>query len=103
MYEDGPGNNQKSYGAGIEIFWFDTISGSILFIEIFLGLIQTFDYILMIPIIILSVAILVYGLILSLEQEDVKSLSIGLLEVQHPNYREVLREVFAMSFLLGSQ
>jgi len=100
MYEDGPGNNQKSYGAGIELFWFDTISGSILFIEIFLGLIQTFDYILMIPIIILSVAILVYGLILSLEQrrrEIAIHRTIGGSASQLQSM--VLREVFAMSFV----
>ena len=39
-----------------------------MFLRIFLGLVQVFDYILMIPIVILSFAVLIYGLILSLEQ-----------------------------------
>ena len=32
------------------------------------GLVQIFDYIIMIPIVILSIAVLIYGLVLSLEQ-----------------------------------
>ena len=39
-----------------------------MFFRIFLGLVQVFDYILMIPIVILSFAVLIYGLVLSLEQ-----------------------------------
>ncbi|MDP6899676.1 MAG: FtsX-like permease family protein [Candidatus Thalassarchaeaceae archaeon] len=52
----------------IELYYNDIISSSILFVNIFLGIIQAFDYILMVPIVILSLAVLVYGLILSLEQ-----------------------------------
>ncbi|MAK25786.1 MAG: hypothetical protein CMA02_00745 [Euryarchaeota archaeon] len=69
MYGEGSLSSEPmNYSGGIQLFWYDTISGTITFLEIFLGLIQTFDYILMIPIIILSLAILVYGLVLSLEQ-----------------------------------
>ena len=69
MYGEGSVSSEPmNYSGGIQLFWYDTISGTITFLEIFLGLIQTFDYILMIPIIILSLAILVYGLVLSLEQ-----------------------------------
>ena len=46
----------------------DLISGTIVFLELFLGIISVFDYILMIPIVILSFSVLIYGLILSLEQ-----------------------------------
>ena len=52
----------------VELYYFDIVGGTILFLEIFLGLIQTFDYIIMIPIVILSLSVLIYGLILSLEQ-----------------------------------
>ena len=44
------------------------VGGTITFLNIFLGFIQTFDYIIMIPIVVMSLAVLVYGLILSLEQ-----------------------------------
>ena len=54
--------------AGIEVFYVDIVSGTITFLNIFLGLVQVFDYILMVPIVLLSLAVLVYGLILSLEQ-----------------------------------
>ena len=54
--------------AGVEVFYIDIVSGTIMFLNIFLGLIQAFDYILMVPIVVLSLAVLVYGLILSLEQ-----------------------------------
>jgi len=54
--------------AGIKVEYNDLISGSIGFFRILLGLIATFDYILMIPIVILSFSVLVYGLLLSLEQ-----------------------------------
>ena len=53
---------------GIELYYTDVVSGTILFLNIFLGLIQIFDYIIMIPIVILSIAVLIYGLVLSLEQ-----------------------------------
>ena len=53
---------------GVELYYTDIISGTILFLNIFLGLIQIFDYIIMIPIVILSLAVLIYGLVLSLEQ-----------------------------------
>jgi ABC-type antimicrobial peptide transport system permease subunit len=52
----------------IEIRYNDLIAGSLVFFRIFLGLVQVFDYILMIPIVILSFAVLIYGLVLSLEQ-----------------------------------
>ncbi|MDA8639122.1 FtsX-like permease family protein [Candidatus Poseidonia alphae] len=53
---------------GVELFYTDIVSGTITFLNIFLGLIQIFDYIIMIPIVILSLAVLIYGLVLSLEQ-----------------------------------
>ncbi len=52
----------------VKIRYNDVISGTIVFLNIFLGIIQVFDYILMIPIIILSFSVLIYGLVLSLEQ-----------------------------------
>ena len=52
----------------IEIRYNDLIAGTLVFFRIFLGLVQVFDYILMIPIVILSFAVLIYGLVLSLEQ-----------------------------------
>jgi hypothetical protein len=54
--------------AQIEVEYNDLISSTIGFLEFFLALIQLFDYILMIPIVILSFSVLIYGLILSLEQ-----------------------------------
>ena len=53
---------------GVELFYTDIVGGTITFLNIFLGLIQTFDYIIMVPIVVMSLAVLVYGLILSLEQ-----------------------------------
>ncbi len=53
---------------GIELYYTDIVSSTITFLNIFLGLIQIFDYIIMIPIVILSIAVLIYGLVLSLEQ-----------------------------------
>ena len=53
---------------GVELYYTDIVSGTILFLDIFLGLIQIFDYIIMIPIVILSISVLIYGLVLSLEQ-----------------------------------
>ena len=59
----------KNYTSeNIELYYFDIVGGTITFLNIFLGLIQTFDYIIMIPIVVLSLAVLVYGLVLSLEQ-----------------------------------
>ena len=59
----------KNYTSeNIELFYFDIIGGTISFLEIFLGLVQAFDYIIMIPIVILSLSVLIYGLVLSLEQ-----------------------------------
>ena len=55
-------------GEGVELYYTDIISGTITFLNIFLGLIQIFDYIIMIPIVILSISVLIYGLVLSLEQ-----------------------------------
>ena len=53
---------------GIDLYYTDIVSGTITFLNIFLGLIQIFDYIIMIPIVFLSIAVLIYGLVLSLEQ-----------------------------------
>ena len=53
---------------GVELYYTDIVSGTIIFLNIFLGLIQIFDYIIMIPIVILSISVLIYGLVLSLEQ-----------------------------------
>lgn len=68
--EDASGERvNRAYGSGdIEVYYVDIISGTILFLNIFLGLIQAFDYIIMIPIVVLSLSVLVYGLVLSLEQ-----------------------------------
>ena len=68
--EDANGERvNRAYGSGeVEVYYIDIISGTILFLNIFLGLIQAFDYIIMIPIVVLSLSVLVYGLILSLEQ-----------------------------------
>ena len=52
----------------ISVEYVDLISGSITFLNIFLGIIQVFDYILVIPIIALSFVVLLYGIQLSLEQ-----------------------------------
>ncbi|MCP4972768.1 MAG: ABC transporter permease, partial [Prochlorococcus sp.] len=71
MYsEDAAGERvNRAYGGGdVELYYVDIISGTILFLNLFLGLIQTFDYIIMIPIVALSLSVLVYGLVLSLEQ-----------------------------------
>ncbi|MBU03480.1 MAG: hypothetical protein CMA58_00630 [Euryarchaeota archaeon] len=60
---------EKEYAdSSIKVRYNDVISGTIFFLNVFLGIIQVFDYILMIPIIILSFAVLIYGLVLSLEQ-----------------------------------
>jgi len=61
--------------AGITVEYNDLVSGTITFLNIFLGIIQVFDYVLMIPIVILSFSVLIYGLILSLEQRK-KEISI---------------------------
>ena len=60
--------SQNYTSQNIELFYFDIIGGTITFLEIFLGLVQAFDYIIMIPIVILSLSVLIYGLVLSLEQ-----------------------------------
>ena len=52
----------------IEIYYVDIVGGTIDFLEIFLGLIQAFDYVIMVPIVVLSLSVLIYGLILSPEQ-----------------------------------
>ena len=52
----------------ISVEYNDIISGTITFLNIFLGIIQVFDYILVIPIVALSFVVLIYGLVLSLEQ-----------------------------------
>ncbi|MBK00547.1 MAG: hypothetical protein CMB48_06345 [Euryarchaeota archaeon] len=60
--------SQNYTSQNIELFYFDIIGGTITFLEIFLGLVQAFDYIIMIPIVVLSLSVLIYGLVLSLEQ-----------------------------------
>ena len=52
----------------ISVEYTDMISGTIQFLNIFLGIIQVFDYILVIPIVALSFVVLLYGIRLSLEQ-----------------------------------
>ena len=52
----------------LSIQYNDIISGTITFLNIFLGIIQVFDYILVVPIVALSFVVLIYGLVLSLEQ-----------------------------------
>ncbi len=52
----------------LSIEYNDIISGTITFLNIFLGIIQVFDYILVVPIVALSFVVLIYGLVLSLEQ-----------------------------------
>ena len=52
----------------IELFYTDIVGGTITFLDIFLAFIQIFDYVIMVPIVVMSLAVLVYGLILSLEQ-----------------------------------
>ena len=60
---------KKTFDDGnVKIFYVDIISGTILWLEFVLGFVQVFDYILMIPVVILSLYLLVYGLELSLEQ-----------------------------------
>ena len=56
----------------IELFYTDIVGGTITFLNIFLAFIQIFDYIIMIPIVVMSLAVLIYGLILSLEQRRKK-------------------------------
>ena len=71
MFEEDTNGERvnRAYGSGeVEVYYIDIISGTILFLNIFLGLIQAFDYVIMIPIVFLSLSVLVYGLILSLEQ-----------------------------------
>ena len=60
--------NNGSETVLISVEYVDLISGSITFLNIFLGIIQVFDYILVIPIVALSFVVLLYGLQLSLEQ-----------------------------------
>ena len=60
---------RETYDNGnVKIFYVDIISGTILWLEFVLGFVQVFDYILMIPVVILSLYLLIYGLELSLEQ-----------------------------------
>ena len=60
---------KQTYDNGnVKIFYVDIISGTILWLEFVLGFVQVFDYILMIPVVILSLYLLIYGLELSLEQ-----------------------------------
>ena len=59
---------EGSSPVAVSIEYNDIISGTITFLNIFLGIIQVFDYILVIPIVALSFVVLIYGLVLSLEQ-----------------------------------
>ena len=59
---------EGSSAIAVSIEYNDIISGTITFLNIFLGIIQVFDYILVIPIVALSFVVLIYGLVLSLEQ-----------------------------------
>lgn len=97
LKESVEGQNYTS--SEIEIEYVDIVSGSITFFEIFLGLIQVFDYILMIPIILLSISVLVYGLILSLEQRR-REISIHRVigGTSTGMQRMVLLEVFVIAF-----
>ena len=56
----------------VELTYTDLISGTIGFLNIFLGLVAVFNYVLMIPIVILSFSVLIYGLALSLEQRKME-------------------------------
>ncbi len=73
LKKDVEGQNYTNSGISVE--YNDLISGTITFLNIFLGIIQVFDYVLMIPIVILSFSVLIYGLVLSLEQRK-KEISI---------------------------
>jgi len=66
--ESGNYTSPNHLGAYVLVEYNDMISGTIIFLQIFLGIIQVFDYILMIPIVVLSFSVLIYGLVLSLEQ-----------------------------------
>ena len=66
--ESGNYTSPNHLGAYVLVEYNDMISGTITFLNIFLGIIQVFDYILMIPIVVLSFSVLIYGLALSLEQ-----------------------------------
>ncbi len=59
-------------GGQVELIYTDLISGTIGFLNIFLGLVAVFNYILMIPIVVLSFSVLIYGLALSLEQRKME-------------------------------
>jgi len=89
----------KTYANGeIEIEYVDLISGTIGFLNIFLGLVQVFDYILMIPIVVLSFSVLIYGLALSLEQRKREIAIHRVLGGTEANLRGmVLLEVFVIS------
>ena len=68
---------EGSNAIAVSIEYNDIISGTITFLNIFLGIIQVFDYILVIPIVALSFVVLIYGLVLSLEQRRRRSPSTG--------------------------
>ncbi|MGB1985010.1 MAG: FtsX-like permease family protein [Candidatus Poseidoniaceae archaeon] len=84
--------------AGVELYYTDIVSGTILFLNIFLGLIQIFDYIIMIPIVFLSLAVLIYGLVLSLEQRRREVSIHRVIGADGKNLQSmVLLELFVMS------
>ncbi|RJU82459.1 MAG: hypothetical protein DWC09_02445 [Candidatus Poseidoniales archaeon] len=83
---------------GVELYYTDIVSGTIIFLNIFLGLIQIFDYIIMIPIVILSIAVLIYGLVLSLEQRRREVSIHRVIGADGPRLQSmVLLELFVMS------
>ncbi|MDG1555972.1 MAG: pentapeptide repeat-containing protein [Candidatus Poseidoniaceae archaeon] len=83
---------------GVELYYTDIVSGTITFLNIFLGLIQIFDYIIMIPIVILSIAVLIYGLVLSLEQRRREVSIHRVIGADGPRLQSmVLLELFVMS------
>ena len=89
----------KEFGdSNLQFVTTDMISGTITFLNIFLGLIQIFDAIIMIPIIILSLSVLVYGLTLSLEQRRREVAIHRVIGGTSPKLqRMVLAEIFFMA------
>ena len=86
--------------AELEFFYYDITGGTITFLNILLGLIQFFDYLLMVPIVVLALTVLVYGLVLSLEQRR-REISIQrVIGATQPGLqRTVILEVAVMSVL----
>ena len=62
------GGEYEVEGETVKLRAVDMVASVIVFFNIILYFVQGFDYIIMIPIIVLSLAVLIYGLLLSLEQ-----------------------------------